>query len=283
MHVIDYIKLTAPRINLLVLVTAFIGIRVASRGEADTSLIIFTLVGVSLASAGASVFNNYYDRDIDRLMGRTLNRPLPSGVVEPSNVLFWGYLLSAASFLVLIIFVNSITAVLAMLSIVVYSYVYTILLKRKTPLATEIGGIAGALPPVIGWTAVQGRIGIEAMVLFSIILLWQPPHFWSLASRYIEDYKKAGIPAMPVARPGKETILRSMIYIISLVVTTFFPYITGIAGYFYLFIALSLGLVYSLLYAMSLISDKDMSRYLFFYSILYLTSIYGFIAIDMNI
>jgi len=285
MRVLDYIRLTSPGITLLVMLTGFTGMWIASRGTAiplNPSLFLWGLLGIGLASAGSSVFNNCYDRDIDSLMDRTIKRPLPSGRISVYGTLVFGICLSLVAFIILNLFVNTLSAFLSMLAIFVYAFLYTVILKRRTPLATEIGGISGALPPVIGWAAVRGSIGFEALLLFAIMFLWQPPHFWSLASRHKEDYKRACIPTMPVVRPDRETDLRSLLYVISLVVVTFMPYITGIAGGVYLAFSVALGTLYLLLYLLSFFSGRDLNRPLFFYSIIYLSLIFLSMAIDIQ-
>ncbi|GAB4406939.1 MAG: heme o synthase [Thermodesulfovibrionales bacterium] len=299
MWFIDYIKLTSPGINLLVMLTGFIGMWTALRGTAipaNPSLFLWGLLGIGLASAGSSVFNNCYDRDIDRLMDRTLRRPLPSGRVSLTVALVFGTSLSLASFLILNFFVNALSAVLAALAIFVYAFIYTIMLKRKTPHATEIGGISGALPPVIGWAAVRGSIGLEALILFGIMFLWQPPHFWSLASRHKMDYKNAAIPTMPVVVSEKETNIRSLIYTASLLMVSLLPHLIGMSGKLYLSVSLTLGIIYILLYLMTLpapqkvirffggpdLSKRDLNRLLFFYSIAYLSLIFLLMAIDIE-
>ena len=190
--------------------------------------------------------------------------------------------LSLAAFFVLILLVNTLSAFLAVLTIFLYSYLYTFILKRKTPLATEIGGISGALPPVIGWAAVKGDIGFEALVLFAILFLWQPPHFWALASRYRADYEKAGIPTLPVVRTDKETKWRSLIYVMALMIISPLPYYVGIAGKLYLLISSALGIIYLLLYLISLQSKRIPNGYLFYYSIIYLSFIFILMATDVN-
>lgn len=246
------------------------------------SLVFWGLLGLGLGSAGASVFNNCYDRDIDRLMSRTAARPLPNEKVSVAGSLAFGSALSLSAFLILVIFVNILAALLTMLALFTYGYLYTVVLKRRTPLATEIGGISGSLPPLIGWASVRGGIGFEALLLFSIMFLWQPPHFWSLASKYREDYKRAGIPTMPVLRSALEIKFRSLIYVISLVTLTLLPYLTGIFGNLYGFVTLVAGLVYILLYFESVISRKEINKQIFIYSILYLSVILLFMIVDVQ-
>jgi protoheme IX farnesyltransferase len=277
----DYVKLTEPRINLLVILTGFVGMWMASRGlPHDTWGILRGLLGLWLASAGSSVFNNYYDRDIDKLMLRTSGRPLPEGRVSPLSALVFGFILSGIAFALLAAFVNMLSAVLSVVSIFLYAYVYTVLLKRHTPYATELGGIAGAMPPVIGWAVVRGDIGLGAFLLFSIMLLWQPPHFWSLAAKYRDDYKRAGIPVMPVKKSDGETIIRSILYVVALILSSVIPFYVHMAGRIYLIITLTAGFIYLALYVKVLLTKQDLNRQLFHYSICYLTLTFIALAVD---
>jgi protoheme IX farnesyltransferase len=283
MGLIDYIRLTSPGITLLVLLTGFTGMWIASRGMVSSlSLFLWGLLGIGLASAGSSVFNNYYDRDIDSLMSRTSRRPLPSRKIRPGNALVFGTGLSAVAVVILAICVNLTACFLAILAIVVYAFLYTVVLKRRSPLATEIGGISGALPPVIGWSAVRGGIDIEALILFGIMFLWQPPHFWSLASRYRDDYKRAGIPTMPVVSSKDETTMRSLTYIVSLFVVSLLPYLIGMFGELYLFISITLGIIYLSLYLMTLLLKRDLNSPLFIYSIIYLSLLFLCMVVDIR-
>lgn len=252
-------------------------------GEAiEPSLVLWSLLGLALGSAGAKVFNNWYDQDIDQRMDRTAARPLPNHKLSVPGTLIFGGLLSLAAFLVLAIFVNILAALLTMLAIFTYGYLYTVVLKRRTPLATEIGGISGSLPPLIGWASVKGGINFEALLLFSIMFLWQPPHFWSLATKYREDYMRAGIPTMPVLRSVMEIQLRSLIYVCCLVAVTFFPYIIGMFGSLYGLVALAAGFVFVLLYVMALISRLNFNKKIFVYSIVYLSVILIAMIVDVQ-
>lgn len=282
-QIVDYIKVTGPRINLLVIITGFVGMWIGARGLPEAGVVFFGLMGLALASAGSSVFNNYYDRDIDTLMSRTKKRPLPSGTMEKGGVLVFGFLLSVLAFFVLALFVNKMSAVLSLFAIVVYSYVYTVVLKRHTPLATEIGGVAGAMPPVIGWVCVNGSLGYEALLLFLIMLLWQPPHFWALALKYKKDYERAGVPVMPIAKSESQTLNRSLIYVILLVITSLLPYYINMAGIVYFIVALVLGAAYIFLYVKVIVSHIDLNSQLFRFSIVYLSVCFIVMAIDISI
>lgn len=281
MVLVDYIRLTRPRITLLVILTGFIGMWIASRGVLEPSGVLWFLIALSLASSGASVFNNYYDRDIDCLMKRTSKRPLAERRLTPSHALIFGIVLSIIAFAMFLIFFNLLSAILAASATICYSYVYTVL-KRTTPKATEIGGISGALPPVIGWAAARGTINLEALVLFAIMFLWQPPHFWSLGLCYKEDYKKAQIPTMSVVYSENDTTIRSLIYVLCLISVSVMPYLIGMTGYVYLVISTFLGILYVVLYGVALVTKLDINRKLFFYSIIYLSLVFIAMVFDLK-
>jgi len=278
---LDYIALTSPGKTLLVMLTGFIGMWLASKGIPEFSLTFWGLIGIGLASAGSLVFNNYYDRDIDRLMKRTNRRALPCGRIEPKSALLFGLFLSTAAFVTLSVFANTLSAFLAIFTIVFYAYFYTAVLKRRTPGATELGGIPGALPPVIGWAVVKGQIGFDPWLLFLIMLLWQPPHFWALAIRYRDDYQRAGIPTVPVVYSEHHTNLRSVCYVILLALVSLTPYYFGIAGQLYLLTASILGGLYLLLYCVHILSKHDLNRHLFVYSIVYLSALFIVMVVDL--
>jgi protoheme IX farnesyltransferase len=279
---LDYIRLTSPRITLLVMLTGFIGMWIGSRGVLELSEVLWFLTAIALASGGASVFNNYYDRDIDSLMKRTSQRPLACGRLNPHHALVLGILLSLVAFGIFFTFLNALSAMLAVSAIFGYSYIYTVVLKRTTPKATEIGGISGALPPVIGWAAAKGSLSIEAFILFAIMFLWQPPHFWSLGLRYKKDYQNAHIPTMSVVYSETDTTIRSLIYVLLLIAISTLPFLTGMTGYVYFIISSLLGAIYVSFYGVALITKKDINRQLFFYSIIYLSIIFISMVLDLK-
>lgn len=278
----DYIRLTAPGITILVMLTGFAGLWIAARGAVDPALALWCLLGIGLSSAGSSVFNNCYDRDIDRVMTRTAQRPLPSGRMSHRAALAFGVVLSAVALVITALFVNRLSALLVASALFVYSFVYTVILKRRTPLATEIGGVSGALPPVIGWAAVRGSVGLEPLMLFAIMLLWQPPHFWSLASKYREDYARVGVPTMPVVKERREVNLRSLAYVVALVLAGVLPWYAGMFGTLYLSTTLILGSLYILLYVRALLSEKRTDRELFLFSIIYLSAVFAVMVADVR-
>ena len=277
----EYLHLTKPGIVMLVLITTLGGMYIGTKGNLDPQLVPWTLIGTGLAAAGSAVLNMLFDRDIDRIMERTSERPLPKGTVNPQVAVVFGVGLILLSFVVLFTFVNALSAFLAMLAAFSYVVVYTILLKRKTPIATEIGGISGALPPVIGYAAATGQVDIKAFVLFLIMFMWQPPHFWALAIKYREDYKKAGVPTLPVARGVFITKIKTLLYTASLLPLSVLPYILGMVGQIYLVVASVLSLLYILLTLKFLFSKQEEGMKLFFFSIIYLSAIFGLFIIDL--
>ena len=242
--VADYVELTKPRIALVVLISTFTAMWLAAGPTLSITLALNTLLGTWLASASAGVLNNYIDRDIDKLMSRTARRATAAGRVDPQHVLYFGLALAAASFLVLVATANLFAASLAMGTIYFYVVVYTMWLKRRTDLCTEIGGIAGALPPIIGWAAVTGSIGVPALLLFLILFIWQPPHFWVLAMLREEEYRRAGIPMLPVTAGPTITKAKILLYTAALIPCTMTLFYAGAAGTTYLAISTMAGVVY---------------------------------------
>lgn len=202
---------------------------------------LLALLGIGLASAASCALNNYFDRDIDALMKRTQHRGLPSGRIKPREALWLGLGLNLLAFTVLLVGVNSISAWLALFTVLFYVVIYTLWLKRMSPLCTAIGGVAGALPPVIGWSAITGDIGVPALILFGILFLWQPPHFWALAVLRTEEYRQAGIPMLPVVRGEHITKRQMLLYTIALLPVSLLLYVQGWTGVFYLMVALAGG------------------------------------------
>ncbi len=278
----DFVELTKPRITLLVLVTTYTGMWLASGGILSLELVIFTLLGTGLASASGCVLNMYADRDIDKRMARTRNRALPAGRMEPQLALYFGFFLGITAFAILFFAVNPLTAVLAAGTVFFYVAVYTLWLKRTTPLCTEVGGIAGALPPVIGWAAVTGEIGWPALVLFLIIFIWQPPHFWALALLRANEYRQAGLPMLPVVRGVRVTKTRMLIYTVALLPVTAAMYWLNLVGFAYLIVALGLGLLYlglTIDFASKPVTQQG-ARRLFGFSITYLLVLFTMIFVN---
>src|SRR5436305_4250815 len=241
----DYVALTKPRIMSLLLVTGFCGMIVGAGGWPGTTTAIAAMAGLALACGGASALNHMLDRDIDPLMGeRTQRRPVASGRVAPSRALEFGLALSAFSFVLLASAVNVLTAVLALVGNLFYVLVYTRWLKRSTPQNIVIGGAAGAVPPLVGWAAATGNVGIPAWLLFAIVFVWTPPHFWALALLIKDNYAAAKVPMLPVVRGERETARQIVLYSFALVAVTLTPWLFGPAGLAYVAAALALGAVF---------------------------------------
>ncbi len=236
----DFLELTKPKVSLLIVFTAVVGMVLASPGLVPLSALLFGTVGIALASGSAAAFNHVLDRRIDQQMARTRRRPLPTGQLQTSHAVAFAVLLGFASMSILWLFVNGLTAALTFCSLIGYAMVYTLWLKRATPQNIVIGGAAGAAPPVLGWAAVTNSIDPQALLLFLIIFTWTPPHFWALAIARRDDYAKAGIPMLPVTHGIPYTRLQIVLYTILLVLTTLLPYLTGMSGFIYLGSALAL-------------------------------------------
>jgi heme o synthase len=278
----DYVTLTKPRIMSLLLVTGFCGMIAGAGGWPGTTVAVAATVGLALACGGASALNHVLDRDIDPLMGeRTKQRPVASGRVTPSRALEFGLALSALSFVLLASTVNVLTAVLALVGNLFYVLVYTRWLKRSTPQNIVIGGAAGAVPPLVGWAAATGDVTIPALLLFVIVFVWTPPHFWALALLIKDRYADAGVPMLPVVRGDRETARQIVLYSVGLVAVTLLPWAWGSAGLLYLASALALGAVF-LFFAERLRREIVPRRaaLLFHYSLLYLALLFVALALD---
>jgi protoheme IX farnesyltransferase len=276
-----YVALTKPRIIELLLVTTVPTMLVAERGMPSLWLIVATLVGGTLSAASANTINCYIDRDIDERMRRTSRRPLPAHRVEPAAALRFGLILGVAGFAWLWGFVNLLSAVLATGAILFYVFVYTIGLKRRSTQNIVIGGAAGAVPVLVGWAAVRGKLEIPALVLFAIIFYWTPPHFWALSIRYADDYRAAGVPMLPVVRGRRETSHQILYYTLLLVAVTLLLFPAGRMGLIYLGTALVLGAAF-IWGAIRLWRDDSGKRAirLFSFSNLYLTLLFAAMALD---
>jgi heme o synthase len=281
----DYVALTKPRIMSLLLITGFCGMIAGARGWPGTETAVAAMAGLALACGGASALNHVLDRDIDPLMGtRTKSRPVASGRVAASRALEFGLALSALSFVLLATSVNVLTAVLALIGNLFYVLVYTRWLKRSTSQNIVIGGAAGAVPPLVGWAAGTGHIGLGAWLLFAIVFVWTPPHFWALALLIKENYANAGVPMLPVVRGDRETARQIVLYSLVLVAVTLTPWAWGSAGLGYVAAALALGGAFLWL-AERLRRDTTPRRamLLFHYSLLYLALLFAALALDVSL
>jgi heme o synthase len=237
----NYVGLTKVRIVLLLLFTTVTAMVIAADGIPPLHLLIPTIIGGAMAAAGASVINQYIDRDMDAQMTRTARRPIPSGRVAPINALLFGLSLVVWSVLILGYFVNWLASVLALGGAIYYVVIYTLLLKRNTAVNIVIGGGAGAMPVLVGWAAVMGSLNVEAWLLFAIIFYWTPPHSWALALLVNTDYARAGVPMMPVARGERATRWQILLYSLLLFVIALAPWFTNSLGWIYVFAAIVLG------------------------------------------
>lgn len=276
----DYVTLTKPRIMSLLLLTSVCAMVAAAHGSPAPVRLTALVLGGALACGGASAFNHVLDRDIDRLMGpRTASRPVAAGRIAPRRAIAFGLALSLSSFVILVAFANLLTAVLAVSGGAFYVVVYTLWLKRSTPQNIVIGGGAGAIPPLAGWAAANGRLALGAGFLFLIVLLWTPPHFWALALLLTSQYTAASVPMMPVVRGASATARQMLAYTVALVAVSLVPGALGTFGVLYLVAAVLLGAVFCLL-AGRLWREHTQARaaVLFHYSLLYLALLFVAVA-----
>src|SRR5450432_3145809 len=277
----DFLELTKPKVSLLIVFTAIVGMVLASPGLVPLPALIFGTLGIALASGSAAAFNHVLDRRIDEQMARTRRRPLPTGHLQMRPAVIFATLLGLASMLILGLLVNRLTAVLTFCSLIGYAVVYTMWLKRATPQNIVIGGAAGAAPPVLGWAAVTHTIDPSALLLFLIIFTWTPPHFWALAIARRDDYAKVGIPMLPVTHGIPYTRLQIVLYTILLVLATLLPFLTGMSGLIYLAAALILNgrfLYFVLALNQGLRADLPMRTFRF--SINYLMLLFAALILD---
>jgi heme o synthase len=274
-------ELTKPKVSLLIVFTAIVGMVLASPGLVPLPALLFGTLGIALASGSAAAFNHVLDRRIDEQMARTRRRPLPTGHLQKRHAVAFAALLGIVSMLILSLLVNALTAALTFCSLIGYAMVYTMWLKRATPQNIVIGGAAGAAPPVLGWAAVTNSIDPHALLLFLIIFTWTPPHFWALAIARRDDYAKVGIPMLPVTHGIPYTRLQIVLYTILLVLTTLLPYLTGMSGFIYLGVALVLNgrfLYYVLALQRGLRPELPMRTFRF--SITYLMLLFAALILD---
>jgi protoheme IX farnesyltransferase len=278
----DYVALTKPKVQTLLLLTTVCAMEIA--GDPSLELIALTVVGGYLSAGGAGAVNHWYDRDIDAQMPRTANRPVPSGRVAPRAALIYGVTLAALSFLLLTTTVNLLAATLALSGFVGYVFVYTVWLKRRTPQNIVIGGAAGAVPPLVGWAAVTGGLGGMPLYLFAIVFFWTPPHFWALSLLMKEEYRRVGVPMLPVVRGEDETRRQILLYSVLLWAVTQLPFCAGGLGTFYLVSSLVLGGLLiggaTVLYRRA---DRASALRLYLFSLLYLALLFGAMVIDVKL
>ena len=277
----QYLELCKPKVVALIVFTAVVGMLLAVPAWPPFYAWFFGTIGIGLAASSAAAINHLLDQRIDAVMARTRNRPLPSGQLGVTQVLTFALVLGVISMTVLVVWVNVLTAVLTFLSLIGYAIIYTVWLKRATPQNIVIGGAAGAAPPVLGWTAVTGSVDPNALILFLIIYVWTPPHFWALAIHRRDDYAAVDIPMLPVTHGIRFTRWHIFFYTILLVIVTTLPYLTGMSGLLYLagVTVLNLGFLW---YAFRLLSDNDerLPMQTFGYSIIYLMVLFAFLLSD---
>jgi protoheme IX farnesyltransferase len=278
----DYYELTKPRVVILIVFTAVVGMFLSVPGWPDAALAVFGTIGIAMASSSAAVFNHVLDARTDILMMRTRGRPLPQGKLTERSALMFASGLCVMSMIILWFLVNPLTAALTFVSLIGYAVIYTMWLKRATPQNIVIGGAAGAAPPILGWTAITNEVSGGALLLFLIVFVWTPPHFWALAIARLDEYKKVEIPMLPVTHGVPYTRLNILLYSILLLLVTIMPYLIGMSGLIYLVAALGLG-GYFLYYAIRMYRDHDdeeLPMQMFKYSISYLGYLFAALLVD---
>ena len=277
----DYYELCKPRVVALIVFTAIVGMLLATPGMVPWQPLLFGTLGIGMAAASAAAINQIVDQRVDADMLRTSNRPLPTGHLTNTQALVFAGMLGVTSMAILVLLVNPLTALLTLLSLIGYAFIYTMYLKRATPQNIVIGGAAGAAPPVLGWVAVTGQIDPNSLLLFLIIFAWTPPHFWALAIHRRDEYSKVNIPMLPVTHGIAFTRLQVLLYTIILVAVTALPFATQMSGWFYFIGAMILGGIF-LSYAIKLQLGKDekIAIKTFGYSILYLMLLFALLLVD---
>lgn len=277
----NYLELCKPKVVVLLVFTAIVGMLLAVPGMPPLDLMFYGTIGIGLASSSAAAINHFIDQKADAEMARTHNRPLPTGDLNSKNVLIFAGVIGLLAMLILVVFVNTLTALLTFISLIGYAIIYTIYLKHMTPQNIVIGGAAGAAPPVLGWCAITGEVHPYALLLFLIIFVWTPPHFWALAVAKRDEYAKAGIPMLPVTHGAKFTRLQILLYTVLLLIVTLLPYLTGMSDLIYLAFAIILGFGF-IYFAIKMIrhTDNKTAMKTFFYSINYLMLMFAALLID---
>ncbi|MBF6648657.1 MULTISPECIES: heme o synthase [unclassified Methylobacter] len=277
----NYLELCKPKVVTLIVFTAVVGMLLAVPGVPPLDTLIYSTVGIALAASSAAAVNHFIDQKADAEMKRTQNRPLPKGELSSKNVIIFALVLGVIGMALLIFMVNTLTAVLTFLSLIGYAIIYTVYLKKMTPQNIVIGGAAGAAPPLLGWCAMTGEIHPYALLLFLIIFVWTPPHFWALAIARREEYAKVEIPMLPVTHGPEFTRLHILLYTVLLLIVTLLPYLTGMSGLIYLAAAVPLGLGF-IYFAILMMRRKDdrTAMQTFGYSIIYLMIMFAALLVD---
>lgn len=278
---VDFLELTKPRVVLMILLTTSIGFYIGAKETLDGVALLYTLMGTTLAAGGTLALNQYMERKTDACMKRTRFRPLPDGRIQPLEALAFGVAITLGGLFYLALFTNLLSALITAIIVISYLFLYTPL-KKKTSLCSIIGAVPGALPPVIGWTAARGELGVGAWILFAILFLWQIPHSLAIAWLYREDYTRAGMKLLPVINPDdKSTGYQIINYCLALLTVSLLPTLIGLAGSLYFFSALVLGILF-LGYGMDLAVSRSLeaARRLLLASIVYLPLQLGILALD---
>ena len=277
----DYLELCKPNVVALMILTSVIGMVLATQQSVPLSVLVFGNLGIALCAGSAAAVNHIVDRHVDDKMARTLNRPLAQGRITPRQAIQFALITGLLGMAILLIFTNVLTAWLTLASLVGYAFIYTMFLKRATPQNIVIGGLAGAAPPLLGWTAVTGEIHHNALLLVLIIFAWTPPHFWALAVHRKDEYTKAKIPMLPVTHGERYTKINILLYTLLLIIVTTMPYLTGMFGWLYLVSSLLLGLGF-LYWAIVMLRSEggNSGMKTFQYSIVYLMVLFAVMLVD---
>jgi len=276
-----YLEITKPKVVLLLVFTALVGMVLAVPGMVPLQETIFGLLGIGLAASSAAAINHVIDQRADAVMKRTENRPIPQGALTTRQCVVFAITIGVVAMVMLTVLVNPLTAVLTFLALIGYAVVYTVYLKRATPQNIVIGGAAGAMPPVLGWTSITGEVTAEPLLLFLIVFIWTPPHFWALAIHRRDDYAKVDIPMLPVTHGIPFTRVQIVLYTVLLVIVTLFPWLIGMSGLVYLAGAVILGLMF--LYHTIRMFDSSLEKQpikTFVFSIQYLMWLFVFMLVD---
>jgi protoheme IX farnesyltransferase len=277
----DYLELCKPKVVALMMFTVLVGMLLAAPGQVPLDVLVLGNLGIALVAGAAAAVNQLADQHVDAVMARTQGRPLPTGQLDRARVIVFAAVIGSLGMWILMGYVNLLTALLSLFSLVGYAVIYTLFLKRATPQNIVIGGAAGATPPLLGWTAVTGHVDPNALLLFLIIFTWTPPHFWALALYRKEEYAKVGIPMLPVTHGDDLTRLHILLYTVLLVLVTVMPFLTGMSGPLYLVGALALGAGF-LYYAVALLRTRErrLAIKTFVYSIVYLMLLFALLLLD---
>jgi heme o synthase len=278
----DYVELTKPKVQSLLLLTTIAAMYLA--GAPSLGLVALTCLGGYLSAGGAAAVNHYLDRDIDALMRRTANRPIPAGRIRPGVALAFGFALAALSLIELSLAVNPLAAALSFAGFLGYVVVYTLWLKRRTPQNIVIGGAAGAVPPLVGWAAVRGSLSATAVILFFIVFFWTPPHFWSLSLLMKDEYERVGVPMLPVVQGEQETRRQILLYAVLLYMVTQLPFCAGAFGTFYLVASVLLGFGFIAgAYRLYRAATRRAALQLYLFSLVYLALLFAAMVADVKL